>query len=132
MSEAPSRYRWWVLANIVVMNVLVTGGAWNYVIMVAPQLTSDLGLERAGFLTLWSGISLGTFLASLPAGALGDRFGVRRVIGAGLVIAGGALLFRSTVGGFASMFLAMICFGLALAIVMSNFPKAIAVWFPAS
>jgi NNP family nitrate/nitrite transporter-like MFS transporter len=114
------------------MNVLVTGGAWNYVIMVVPQLTADLGLERADFLTLWSGISLGALLASIPAGALGDRFGVRRVIGAGLAIAGGALLLRSTVGGFASMFLAMICFGLALAIVMSNFPKAIAVWFPVS
>jgi hypothetical protein len=37
-------YRWWVLANVVLVYLLVLGIAWNYIIMVVPDVLGDLGL----------------------------------------------------------------------------------------
>lgn len=124
--------RWWVLANVVLVNVVVTGIAWNYLIMFVPEVVADLGLELASWGALWAGIPLGVLLFSLPAGALGDRLGVRVSLAAGLVIAAVALAARAAVSGPLSMFVSMVGFGLALALVMSSFPKAIAQLFPSS
>ena len=38
-------YRWGVLANVVLVSVLVPGIAWNYIIMVVPEVLGDLGLQ---------------------------------------------------------------------------------------
>jgi NNP family nitrate/nitrite transporter-like MFS transporter len=128
----PTRRRWWVLTNVVLVNVVVTGIAWNYIIMFVPQVTADLGLEISAWGPLWSGIPLGVLLFSLPAGALGDRFGVRASLATGLLIVAASLALRVGAGGAVTMFLSMVGFGLGLALVMSSFPKAIAVAFPAS
>ena len=48
--------RWWVLANVVLVNVVVTGIAWNYLIMFVPDVTGDLGLQLSSWGALWSGI----------------------------------------------------------------------------
>ncbi|MEE2673207.1 MAG: MFS transporter, partial [Myxococcota bacterium] len=124
--------RWWVLANVVLVNVVVTGIAWNYLIMFVPDVTGDLGLQLSSWGWLWAGIPLGVLLFSAPAGAFGDRFGVRAALAAGLAIAALSLGARAGAGGLVTMFLAMTGFGLGLALVLSNFPKAIAQVFPTS
>ncbi len=130
LPEESSAYRWWVLASVVTANVLVTGAAWNYVIMVVPELLADFELEIDAWGTLWSGIPLGVLVFSMPAGVLGDRVGVRRALGAGLLLAGVALLLRANATGFASLFATMVAFGVSLSLVLANFPKAVAGWFP--
>jgi nitrate/nitrite transporter NarK len=132
MVAEPSRRRWWVLVHIVALNILVTGIGWNYVIMVVEQLIEDLGVDISTWGTLWSAISLGVVLFSIPAGALGDRIGARRALGIGAALAGASLLLRARALEVMPMFLAMLGFGLALGLVLTNFPKAIAQWFPAS
>ncbi|HKA55303.1 MAG TPA: MFS transporter [Candidatus Binatia bacterium] len=123
-------YRWWVLANVVLVSVLVPGIAWNYIIMVVPDLLGDLGLPIGQWGVLWAGISLGMLVASIPAGALGDHFGARHSVGWGMVLLSLSLLLRATAAGFLTMFGAMVLFGLALGVVFANLTKAIAVWFP--
>jgi MFS family permease len=132
MPDEYSRARWWVLAHIVVLNVLVTGIGWNYVIMVVEPLIEDLGIEITVWGTLWSAISLGVVLFSIPAGALGDRIGARRALGIGAALAGASLLLRARADAVVPMFLAMLGFGLSLGLVLTSFPKAIAQWFPPS
>ncbi len=128
----PTRTRWWVLANVVLVNVVVTGIAWNYVIMFVPEVTADLGLELTTWGALWSGIPLGVLLFSLPAGALGDRFGVRIALAAGLVVAAASLALRANAGGVVTMFCSMAGFGVGLGLLLASFPKAIAQVFPPS
>ena len=99
--------RWVVLGNVLLVNVLVVGIAWNYVIMFVPEVIADFGIELADWGTLWSGIPLGVLLFSIPAGAAGDRFGVRTALGGGLLLAGGALLLRAVAVDTFSMFLSM-------------------------
>ena len=124
--------RWWVLANVVLVNVVVTGIAWNYLIMFVPDVIGDLGLQLSSWGALWSGIPLGVLLFSVPAGAFGDRFGVRSALAVGLTVAALSVGARVGVEGLVTMFLSMVGFGLGLALILSSFPKAIAQVFPAS
>ena len=128
----PNPARWWVLANVVLVNVVVTGIAWNYLIMFVPDVTTDLGIEVSGWGALWSGIPLGVLLFSAAAGRFGDRSGVRIAMAAGLVVAAMSLGLRMGAATPVSMFFSMAGFGLGLALVMATFPKAIAQVFPAS
>ena len=123
-------YRWWVLANVVLVSVVVPGIAWNYLIMVVPDLLGDLGLQIGQWGVLWAGISLGVLVSSIPAGALGDHFGAQHSVGWGIGLIGLSLLLRATAAGFLTVLFAMVLFGLALGLVFANLAKAIAVWFP--
>jgi MFS family permease len=123
-------YRWWILGAATLANFMIPGVAWNYVIMVVPQVLADLRLDVATWGILWSAISLGVLVFSIPAGALADRFGVRSVVGAGILLAGFSLLLRAAAVGFASMFLAMLLFGFALGVLFAVMGKAIGSWFP--
>lgn len=123
-------YRWWVLANVVLVYILIPGIAWNYIIMAVPDLLGDLGLEIGQWGVLWAGISLGMLGSSIPAGALGDHFGARYSVGWGIVLIGLSLLLRATAAGFLTVFFTMVLFGLALGLIFANLVKAIALWFP--
>jgi predicted MFS family arabinose efflux permease len=123
-------YRWWILVAATLANVVVAGIGWNYVIMVVPQVLTDLRLDVATWGILWSAISLGVLVFSIPAGALADRFGVRRVVGLGILLAGASLLLRAAAVGFVSLFVAMLLFGFALGVVFADMGKVIGSWFP--
>src|SRR5262249_54873559 len=120
-------YRWWVLANVVLVSVFVPGIAWNYIIMVVPDVLGDLGLQIGQGGVLGEGLSLGILVSSIPAGALGDHFGARHSVGWGTALIGLTLLLRATATGFLTVLLAMVLFGLALGLVFANLTKAIAV-----
>ena len=128
--EVAQRGRWLVLGNAVAMNFLATGMAWTYIVVLVAPLIEDLHVGLRDWGTLWSAVSLGALLGSLPAGALGDRFGVRWVVGLGALALAAALALRALSGGFAAMAVAMALFGVTLAVVATNLPKAIGLWFP--
>lgn len=111
------------------VNLLGGGIAWSYVVMVVPEVLRDLGREIGDWGALWSGIAFGVLVFSIPAGALGDRYGVRRVVGSGLAVGGVALLLRAMAGSFAWMLLSMVLFGMALALLATNLPKTLGLWF---
>jgi len=129
MNEAPSA-RWLVLSNVVAMNFLVTGMAWTYVVVLVAPILQDLGLGLRDWGTLWSGLSMGALLGALPAGALGDRFGVRRVVAAGALAMAATLGLRAVGSGFATVLAAMVLYGVTLSVVSANLPKALGTWFP--
>jgi len=124
------RYRWWVLANVALVNFLLMGFAWNYLIMLVPSVLEDLELELSDWGLLWAATSLGVCLLAIASGALADRYGVRRVASAGLLLAAASLLMRLEVSGLASFFVSMLLFGVALGTLITVLPKAIGVWFP--
>jgi nitrate/nitrite transporter NarK len=129
LDEHP-RYRWWVLASVIVVNVVVPGISWNYVIIVVPELLGDLGLPIDRWGILWSAIAFGVLAFSIPAGGLGDRFGARRAVASGVALIGVSLLFRAAATGLVSALLSMILFGMAMALIFASLAKAIAMWFP--
>ncbi len=132
MSEEAGRYRWWVLFLVVLANFFSAGMAWFYIVVLVTNVCEDLQVGLVEFSKLWAGISLGAFLSSLGGGALGDRLGVRKVVGGGILLMGAALLWRAQASTFGVMFASMIVFGVSIALVAPNLPKALGQWFPQS
>ena len=124
--------RWGVLANVVAMNFIATGMAWTYVVVIVGPILEDLHLGLRDWGTLWSGLSMGALLGALPAGGLGDRFGVRRVVALGAGVMAASLGLRAVAGSFAAVLAAMVLFGVTLTVVAANLPKALGEWFPLS
>jgi predicted MFS family arabinose efflux permease len=132
MSEEAGRYRWWVLFLVVLANFFSAGMAWFYIVVLVTNVCEDLQVGLVEFSKLWAGISLGAFLSSIGGGALGDRLGVRKVVGGGILLMGAALLWRAQASTFDMMFASMIVFGVSIALVAPNLPKALGQWFPQS
>lgn len=130
MSEKAAWYRWWVLCLVVLANFFATGMAWFYIVVMVTDVCRDLNVGLVEFSKLWAGISLGAFLFSIGGGALGDRFGVRKVVGGGIFVMGVALLWRAEAPSFGAMLASMVVFGVSIALVGPNLPKALGQWFP--
>lgn len=120
---------WAVLASAIVVNVVVAGLSFGYLRLFVSELMSDLGLTLGQWGILGAGTSFGTLVSQIPGGVLGDRFGVRRVVTAGLVLKGMALLLLSTAGGFSSMLFSMVLSGIGGGVIGPNLPKALGAWF---
>lgn len=127
-TQSPS-YRWVVLANSVLVFVVAFGFGWTYIVTVVSQVLADLHLSQASWGLLWSAISLGTLATAIVGGILGDRFGVRRIVGLGVVLMGITLALRGTATSFGAMYVWMLLFGMALALTFPNVPKALGMWF---
>jgi MFS transporter, ACS family, hexuronate transporter len=132
MSEEAGRYRWWVLFLVVLANFFSTGMAWFYIVVLVTNVCQDLEVGLVEFSKLWAGISLGAFFSSIGGGALGDRLGVRKVVGGGILLMGAALLWRAQASTFGVMLASMVVFGVSIAVVAPNLPKALGQWFPQS
>lgn len=130
MSDEALRYRWRVLCLVVLANFFPTGMAWFYIVVMVTNVCQDLNVEVVEFSKLWAGISLGAFLCSIGGGALGDRLGVRKVVGGGILLMGAALLWRAQAPSFGAMLASMVLFGACIALVGPNLPKALGQWFP--
>jgi NNP family nitrate/nitrite transporter-like MFS transporter len=124
------RARWLVLANVVAMNFFATGMAWTYVVVLVAPILEDLGLALRDWGAVWSAVSLGALVASIPAGALGDRFGARRTVALGALAMAAALGLRAGATSLPALLVAMALFGVTLAGVATNLPKALGTWFP--
>ncbi len=130
--ELDSRpYRWVVLVIAVAMNAVPAGMAWTYVALVASPLVTDFGRGFEDWGALWSTISLGAMASAVIGGALGDRYGVRQVVGVGGLLMATTLFVRSEAQSYAVLLASMGVFGLSLGCVMPNLSKTIGLWFPA-
>lgn len=129
MSSNKPIYRWWVLFSCTMVFTLGLGMGWTYIIMAVSSVVDDLHLPLTDWGTLWAAISFGTLLFAAMGGALGDRFGVRRVVGLGLLLMGTTLVMRGSASGFWSMYVWMMLFGVSIALIFPNVPKALGMWF---
>lgn len=129
MSTEKPIYRWWVLFSSTMVFTLGLGMGWTYIIMAVSSVVDDLRLPLTDWGALWAAISFGTLLFAALGGALGDRFGVRRVVGLGLLLMGTTLVMRGSASGFWSMYAWMMLFGVSIALIFPNVPKALGMWF---
>jgi len=128
-SNEYSRYRWVVLgvAWLATVSLFITH---NIPAGRPHDLIPDLGLSQVQYSLTITGPILGIAVAAMLGGALADRYGSRLVVGVGAILGGLGALLRTFVGGFAPMFGLSIILGIGTALVFSNLPKIVAVWFP--
>jgi sugar phosphate permease len=115
--------------------LLVTSGALNYIdrstlAIANPLVRHDLGLSIAGMGWLLSAFLWAYALSQLPAGALLDRLGARRILSAGLALWSLAQVAGGLVAGFAQFAAARVLLGLGEAPQSPASARIVRDWFP--
>jgi MFS family permease len=124
-----SLYRWYVL--VLAALTYTCGMAMPRMCMpvLFKEISIDLNLSLVQIGTIWGTDSLAFVTTILAAGLLGDRFGVRRVLGIACLLAGGAGALRGLSSGFANLAATTFLFGLTQAFIPVNVVKTTGVWF---
>jgi len=128
-SHEYSRYRWVVLgvAWLATVSLFITH---NIPAGRPHDLIPDLGLSQVQYSLTITGPILGIAVAAMLGGALADRYGARPIVGIGAILGGLGALFRTFVDSFGPMLGLSIILGIGTALVFSNLPKIVAMWFP--
>jgi len=131
--SAASSYRWWMLFLGSLVLGFVAGVAWNIMPVLFQEIAqpkdSGLGLNLVQLGAVWGMMPLALALLALPAGIMADRYGVRWIIGFGVILTAIAGALRGTSGSFASLLVWMFLFGVGYAAIGTNIPKFVGTWF---
>jgi len=128
-SNEYSRYRWVVLgvAWLATVSLFITH---NIPAGRPHDMIPDLGLSQFQHSLIITGPMLGIVVAAMLGGALADRYGTRPIVGIGAILGALGAILRTFVGSFGPMFGLSIILGIGTALVFSNLPKIVAMWFP--
>jgi len=123
-----SRQKWVVLAGLWLAYCcfgLIQGGIPPLIGPVSDEL--HLGRSAMGsVLGAWPLIYVAT---SIPAGALIDRFGLRRSVAVGILLIALSGLLRALAVNYGTLFLAVAVFGAGGPFISIGAPKLISTWF---
>ena len=119
----------WIVLALVFLTRTSMGFQFQSVASVAPLMIADLALSYAQLGTLIGLYMLPGAFFALPGGVIGQRFGERRVVVAGLVlmIAGGALTAGAT--GFATAVAGRLLGGIGAVVMNILLAKIVSDWF---
>lgn len=114
--------------------LLVAAGSVNYLDRAAlavgePEIHRALGLSYTRMGLLLSAFAWSYGLAQIPAGLLVDRFGPRRLLGAGLVLWSAAQIAASFVGSLAQFVAARVGLGIGESPMYVGGTRVCADWF---
>ena len=128
-------YRWVVLAIGAIVQAVVAGAAWTIMPVLFYEISQPqsvgLGLSLVELGAIWGMMPLASAICCIPMGIGGDRYGVRWVVGIGILLAAVAGTLRGTSEGFTQLLVWMFIFGIGYASIGPNLPKLVGMWFPA-
>ena len=119
----------WVALALVFLTRTSMGFQFQSVASVAPLMIADLGLSYTQFGWVFGLYMLPGAFFALPGGVLGQRFGERRMVLAGLalMVAGGAL--TAGAGGFGTAVAGRVVSGVGAVVMNILLAKMVADWF---
>ena len=118
---------------IIVSATLMAFAMWTPMFCVPPIehiLKEELSLTHAQTSLLYSGPMLAIAAASIPAGLLTDRIGVRKAAGIGAIILAVGSALRATATDSESLLAFTVIYGIGLGWVFPNLPKLVSLWAP--
>jgi sugar phosphate permease len=123
-----SRYRWTILAVGVGAQMAVSALRQGLP-SLGPTLRSTFHLSLPQLGVILGSVSVGIVVTVIPWGALADRLGERRVIGAGLAGTTGALVAASFASGYTALVVALVVAGMFGASATGASGRAVMGWF---
>jgi len=122
-------YRWWMLLSLLLVSLFGASICMAVMPALFGEIQDDLGLSHAQTGIIWGSFSLGGLLTSFAGGMLGDRYGIKRIIAAGLFFTSISCALRAVLPGYAGLTSAMLLFGMSQGLVQPNLQKAVGQWF---
>jgi len=119
----------WVILVLMCLGISLPDYAQYQVPAFGPMIQETMKLVPTQFSTIATAPLLPGIFLSLIAGLLVDRFGVRRILVGTMIITAAGVILRVFANGFWSMYLTMICMGVAATFLNSNVGKILGQWF---
>lgn len=124
-----SNYRWVILA-IAWSTVFIGLAAQFQVAALAYKIIPAFKLTSGQYSMILTAPMLAGACFSFAAGALADRFGVKRVVAVGFIFSIAGVIFRYAAHNFWEMFVLMFLAGICPGILNANASKLLGAWFP--
>ncbi|MFZ7103784.1 MAG: MFS transporter [Peptococcaceae bacterium] len=124
-----SSYRW-VILFIVWASVFAAVVAQFQVAALAYKIIPAFNMTTGQYSMVLTAPMLAGVCFSLVAGALADRFGVKRVVAVGFVFSIAGTFFRYAANTYWEMFFLMFLSGIIPGLVNANAAKLLGAWFP--
>ncbi len=130
MRPAKVHFRWFLLALSALTNALVVAAPSMAMPVLFAEISADLQLSLVQVGLVWGISSLPGIFTALLGGAIGDRFGPKRVILLGCLLVGVFGALRGQANDFLSLIAAMFLLGMVTPMVVMNTLKTCGMWFP--
>jgi len=127
--QKPHSYRWVILV-IMWLTTFVGVVPQFQISALAYKIIPELNLTAKQYSLILTAPMLPAVIFSLAAGALADRFGVKRVVAIGFVFSIIGVYFRYAAGDFKQLFILMFLSGISTALLNANAAKLLGAWFP--
>ena len=121
--------RWYVVGLGAVINLIVFAMATACMPVLFSEIAEELGLSIAQVGTVWGASSAAGIFSILAAGSLADRFGVRRILAIGCLLAGVFGATRGLSDSFTTLAVTTLLFGLASEAIPVVVIKNTSLWF---
>lgn len=128
--QGESNYRWYILALATLTNTLVAAIPGMCLPVLFDEISSELGLSLVQVGLIWGISALPGVFTVLAGGAIGDRFGPKRVLIISCLLVGLTGALRGTASSFLSLAAAMFLLGLFSPFITMNTLKMCGTWFP--
>jgi ACS family hexuronate transporter-like MFS transporter len=128
---APARGRWTIVGLILAAQTVANVGPLG-IPAIASLIRADLDLSLAQAGSFLSAYYVGPVLMSLPAGAMADRWGIKRTLVLGQVVIAVGLLLVATSGSYGALIVLMAAAGFGYGLLNPTSTKAVMVWSPPS
>lgn len=125
----PSPYRW-VILGIMWLTICAGLAAQFQVAAFAYQIIPDFKLTQWQYSMVLTAPMLAGLFFSFVAGALADRWGVKKIVAVGFVFSVVGALFRFAAGNFPELFVLMFLAGVCPGVLNANASKLLGAWFP--
>jgi NNP family nitrate/nitrite transporter-like MFS transporter len=127
--HSETNYRWYVLALAALTNTLTVAIPVMCLPVLFDEISEELGLSLVQVGLVWGIGSLPGIFTSLVAGAIGDRFGAKRILSVGCLLVGLAGALRGLSNDFVTLVATVSLFGLLSPMIVMNVTKTCGVWF---
>jgi MFS family permease len=124
-----SSYRWWILIITSLVNIVVVNLAWMCMPVLFDEISQKTGWSIAKLFASWGLIPLAIAFLMIPAGLIGDRYGIRWVGGIGIIIMSIAGALRGFSDSYIAFMLWMFLFGCTFPFAVVLIPKALGMYF---
>lgn len=129
IDNGSSGKRWYVVGLGATINLIVFAMATACMPVLFSEIAEELGLSIVQVGTVWGASSVAGIFSILAAGSLADRFGARRILTIGCLLAGVFGALRGVSDSFTTLAITSLLFGLASDAVPVIVIKNTSLWF---
>ena len=121
----------YVIVGLLCIGIFLPNFAQYQVTSLADRLRTEMGMSQGQYGSIATAPLLAGIILSFLSGLLMDRFGVKVLLIAVFITAGGIVL-RAFTTGYWFLFISMLLLGFSASFVNANTPKVAGAWFPSS